>query len=86
MIYMQTQLINFVIPVKLLNEVNILAKEDARSRSELLREAIRLYLKEQKARKEDFALIKKTAKRIDLSEEKASSIIAETRKKVPLNQ
>lgn len=83
---MQTQLINFVIPQKLLNQVDILAKEDARSRSELLREAIRLYLKEQKQRKDDFKLIEKSAARINLSENKAFSLVDKNRKRVSINQ
>ncbi|MBI2641425.1 ribbon-helix-helix protein, CopG family, partial [Candidatus Roizmanbacteria bacterium] len=54
---MLKQLINFVIPEKLLNEVDLMAREDSRSRSELIREAVRFYLKEQKQRKDDFGLI-----------------------------
>ena len=83
---MQTQLINFVIPEKLLSEVDLLAREDSRSRSELIREAVRLYIKEQKTRKDDFTLIHKAAKRVNFTEEKAISIIEKTRKKVSLNQ
>lgn len=82
---MQTQLINFVIPEKLLNEVDRLAKEDSRSRSELLREAIRLYLKEQTQRKDDFALIKKSAKRISMKEEEAIVSVDKVRRSLSSN-
>jgi len=83
---MQTQLINFVIPQKLLNEIDVLAKEESRRRSELLREAVRLYLKEQKQRKTDFILIKKSAKRINLNEKKAFNLADKNRKRAPINQ
>ena len=83
---MQTQMINFVIPNKLLNEVDLLAREDSRSRSELLREAVRLYLKEQSQRKDDFLLIKKAAKKINLSEEEAIARVDKVAKSLSSNK
>lgn len=41
---MQTQIINFSIPKKLLRVVDDLAEEEAKSRSELLRDALRRYV------------------------------------------
>lgn len=76
---MQTQLINFTIPKKLLKKVDILAKKELRSRSELLREATRRYLEEQRERKGFFDSIRKTAKRINLPEEEALKLAEEAK-------
>ncbi len=79
-------MVNFVIPNKLLSEVDLLAKEDSRSRSELIREAVRLYLKEQKAKKDDFALISKTAQRVNMDEGQAISTVDTVRRSLSSNQ
>lgn len=50
-------MINFVIPKKLLRQADLLAKRESRSRSEILREAIRRYIQEAKKREEDFSKI-----------------------------
>lgn len=71
---MQTQMVNFMIPNKLLRQVDILAARELRSRSELLREAAHYYLKRQKARRELFTSIRKTAARLNLSEEEAMNL------------
>ncbi len=83
---MQTQLINFVIPEKLLDEVDAMAKNDSRSRSELLREAIRFYLKEQKLRKDDFMLIRNTAKRVNMREVEAIKAVTKVQRSLSANQ
>ena len=77
---MQTQLINFTIPKKLLQQVDLLAKKDLRSRSELLREAVRRFLKEEKQRKENFKMIQETARRINLPEDEAMKLAEEAKK------
>ncbi len=71
---MQTQMINFMIPSELLRQVDSLAAREFRSRSELLREAAHCYLKRQEARRKLFASIRKTAARLDLSEEEAMNL------------
>lgn len=83
---MKTQLINFVIPKKLLQQVDLLAKKDLRSRSELLREAIRRFLKEEKQRTKDFEAIRKSAERINLSEDEAMALVDKVRRSLPMNQ
>lgn len=83
---MNTQMINFVIPKKLLRKIDQAAEEDARSRSELLRELIRRYLEEREERKRDFALIRRSAERVNMSEEEAFKLIEEIRDSLPMNQ
>ena len=76
---MQTQLINFTIPKKLLRKVDLTAQRELRSRSELLREAVRRYLDEQMLRTKDFARIRAAAKRINLDEDKAMELAEEAK-------
>lgn len=77
---METKLINFTIPKKLLQRVDALAKKELRSRSELLREAIRAYLEEQRQRRDNFEAIIKTAQRINLSEKEAMRLAEEAKR------
>ena len=77
---MQTQMINFIIPRKLLKQIDTLAKKELRSRSELLREAARRYLEEQRQRKKLFVSIRETAKRINLPEEETLKLTEEAKK------
>ena len=83
---MQTQLINFTIPKPLLMKVDFLAQKEARSRSELLREALRRYLENERQRTEDFRRIKLSASKINLSEEEALDLVDKIRKELPINQ
>lgn len=83
---MQTQLVNFTIPKIILVRVDTLAKREARSRSELFRDAIKRYLEEQRREKEDFASIKKTATRINLDENRAVELVESIRNSLPLNK
>lgn len=83
---MNTQMINFVIPKTLLREVDALAKKESRSRSEVLREAARKFVQEETGREEDFARIRASAKRINMSEEEAIALIDEIRDTLPMNQ
>ena len=82
---MKTQLINFTIPKSLLKQVDSLAKKTARSRSSVLREGARLIAEQSKARKDDFSIISKSAKRINLSEDEAVLLIDRTRDKLQIN-
>lgn len=83
---MQTQMINFVIPKELLREADLLAEKESRSRSEILREATRRYIQEQKEREKDFARVRLSAKRINMDEEEAFKLIDELRDSLPMNQ
>lgn len=79
---MKTQLINFIIPDELLKKVDLLARKESRSRSEVLREAARRIIQESEQEKQDFRVIAKSAKRINLSENEAVALIDEIRSKL----
>lgn len=79
-------MINFSIPKILLQKVDQEAKTEARSRSELLREAIRAYLNSEDARRRSFEVMRASAKRINMSEEEAIRSIDEIRDTLPMNQ
>ena len=83
---MQTQLINFMIPKSLLKKIDQVVKKEQYNRSELLRQAIRKFLKDQDQEDQDFALIEKTAQKINLDEPKAIKLVEEERGAIPLNQ
>lgn len=83
---MKTQLINFTIPKELLQQVDKIAKGQSRSRSEILREAARRLIREEKERQGDFATISQTAKRLNLSEKAAINLVEATRAKLPINK
>jgi len=83
---MKTQLINFTIPKDLLEKIDKLAKKEARSRSELLREATRRLLNEVEKRKSDFSQIRASAKKINLPENEAVRLIDKVRTTLTLNK
>ena len=83
---MKTQLINFTVPNELLKKIDTLAKKQSRSRSEILREAARRLLNETEQREYDFAGILQSAKRINLQEDEAISLIDKVRAKLPINR
>ena len=82
---MKTQLINFTIPKSLLKQVDSVAKKSSRSRSSLLREGARLIAKRAKQRKNDFFLIRQSAKEVNLSEEEAVLLIDKIRDELQIN-
>jgi metal-responsive CopG/Arc/MetJ family transcriptional regulator len=77
---MDTQIIDFSIPKKLLADIDRVAKATSRSRSEMLREAIRRILEEQEAKELLFNSIRESAKKASLSEKKAIEITEEGKK------
>lgn len=83
---MQTQMVNFTIPKKILAQADKLAAKEFRSRSELFREAIRRYINEQKNKKEDFERIKKAALMINMNEEQAMILVEKVRNELPMNK
>lgn len=83
---MDTQMINFSIPTTLLRRMDRVAEQDSRNRSEFLREAIRQYLREREERKQDFSLIRASAKRINMTEEEAYAFVEKIRNSLPMNR
>lgn len=83
---MKNQMINFLIYQKLLEGVDSLAKKKSKSRSALLREAVERMLREEKEREEDFSLIESSARRVNLSEGKAITLIEKVRDRIQINQ
>lgn len=56
---MDTQMINFSIPTTLLRQMDRLAKEQSKTRSEFIREAIRQYLYMRQEQRQNIASIQK---------------------------
>ncbi len=83
---MDTQMINFSIPTKLLRQMDRLAVQESRNRSEFLREAVRQYLQERDARKQDFTLVRRSAERINMTEEEAYAYVEKIRNTLPMNR
>lgn len=83
---MKSQLINFTIDDGLLKKVDGLAKKEAKSRSEILREAARRLVQESQLRAEDFVQITKSARRINMAEDEAVELIDKVRTKLGINR
>ncbi len=79
-------MINFSIPNALLQQADQEAKIESRSRSELLREALRAYLNSEEARRRSFEIMRASARRINMSEEEAIRLVDEIRDTLPMNQ
>lgn len=83
---MNTQMINFSIPTALLRQMDRAAQVESRNRSEFLREAVRQYMQEREERKQDFALIRRSAERINMTEEEAFAYVEKIRNSLPMNR
>lgn len=83
---MKTLLVNFIIPKELLKEVDKIAKRQYKSRSETLREAAKRLVDEVGQTQQDFAMIERSAKNINLSEDQAISLVESVRAKLSLNR
>lgn len=78
---MQTQLFNIALPRPLVAKIDDVAKREFRNRSELIREAVRVYLAERNEWDELFSFGKKQAKKLGIKNEKAvNRIVAAYRK------
>lgn len=66
---MQTQSFNISLPQDLVKWADAIAKLEYRNRSELIREALRVYLEEKSAWEEIFAFGKKQAKKLGIKNE-----------------
>ena len=77
---MNTQMVNFSIPNTLLQNIDIVARKTSRSRSEIIREAIRRLVEEQEEKEILFKTISESGKRNSLSENKAIELVEEAKK------
>lgn len=76
---MQTQTINLSIPKPLLTMVNQQAKAEARTKSGLIQEAIRIYLQRQSAWNDIFAVGRRQAKKLKIKPGQLEKIIDDYR-------
>lgn len=76
---MDAQVINISLPNKLLKLADQVAEKEARTRSELFREAIRNYILRRIQWDELFAYGKKAAKKVKLTDQDVNKIIADYR-------
>lgn len=67
---MNTQTFNIALPKDLVKKVDELAKKEYRNRSELIREALRVYIKNSKKWEELFTYGKSVAKKMKITSEK----------------
>jgi len=78
---MQVQTINIALPKLLVKKIDEVAEKDFRNRSELIREALRVYLKELEEWDELFEYSGRKAKKLGIkSEEEVNKIVAKYRK------
>ena len=73
--------VNISFQDSLLNEIDAEAKKESRSRSELIREAARAYMRRQKQWEDVFALGDRVAKRENLTEADVAEEIRQVRKR-----
>ena len=79
--YMQTQTFNISMPKELVSMIDLVARREYKNRSELIKEAVRVYLEERKMWNEIFAEGEKQAKKIGItSEDEINTMVASFRK------
>lgn len=79
-IRMNTQTINIALPKELVKKADELAKKEYRNRSELIREALRMYMERKSTWDDIFAIGEKAAKRMGIkNEEEVNQIVSEYR-------
>lgn len=77
---MQTQTLNISLPKKLVKEVDLLAKKEYRNRSELIREALRVYMVDKQEWNDLMAYGQEIGKKMGIkSEEDVNRIVQEYR-------
>ena len=77
---MQTQTLNIALPKDLVKKVDEVAKKEYRNRSELIRQALRVYLEDKNEWKQIFKAGKKAMKDMGIkSEEEVDRIVYEYR-------
>ena len=83
---MKTGTVNISFQKDLLRQIDDVAKEEARSRSELVREAARMYIERKTRWKEIFAYGKKQVQQLGLQEKDVAGEIRAYRKKQGLQK
>lgn len=79
-VYMQTQTLNISLPKDLVKRIDSFAKKEYRNRSEFIREAVRIYLKDLEDWEEIYRFGREAGKRIGIkSEQDANKIVYEYR-------
>lgn len=77
---MQTQTFNIALPNDLVTRMDLVAKDEYRNRSELIREAVRVYMDDRMEWNSIFEFGKKAAKKVGIkSEEGVNKIVQEYR-------
>lgn len=77
---MNTQTLNIALPKELVKKVDALAKKEYRNRSELIREALRVYIEDKSEWEQIFAAGEEAAKRMGIkSEAEIDDIVYEYR-------
>ena len=76
---MRTSTVNISFKEDLLNEIDTIAREESRSRSELIREAARMYIERKSKWKSIFAFGKQQTAKLGLSEEDVAKEIRSLR-------
>lgn len=79
--YMQTQTFNISMPRELVSVMDEIARREYRNRSELIKEAVRIYLEDRDAWKEIFEFGGKQAKKINVKSESDIAKIVKTYRK-----
>jgi CopG family transcriptional regulator / antitoxin EndoAI len=77
---MKTGTVNISFQEGLLREIDEMAREESRSRSELIREAARIYIERKKRWKDIFAFGEKQVRRLRLTESDVESEIGSYRR------
>ena len=78
---MKIQTVNISFSDQLLKDIDTVSREEARSRSEFIREAARAYIAKKRVWKGIFQSAEKHVKKIGLKEKNVSQVIASRRKK-----
>lgn len=77
---MQTQTLNIALPVELVKKVDTVAKKEYRNRSELIREALRVYLEDKEEWNDIYKLGEKVMREMGIkSEDEIDKIVYEYR-------
>jgi metal-responsive CopG/Arc/MetJ family transcriptional regulator len=77
---MNTQTLNIALPKDLVKKADELAKKEYRNRSELIREALRIYIERKSAWEEIFAIGERAAKKMGIkNEEEVNQIVSDYR-------
>jgi len=75
-----TQTVNIALPKELVKKADLLAKKEYRNRSELIREALRVYMERKNAWNNIFTIGEKAAKQIGIkTEEEVNQIVSDYR-------